>query len=60
MSACPGTKKNGTRCGQTIMKCKKCGNVGCYTGNDNCTNSLKDKNGRCKKCGTMSGVDYVK
>jgi len=60
MASCKAKRKNGTICGQTIMKCKKCGRVGCYTGNDNCPNSIKDKNGHCKSCGSTSGVEYLR
>ena len=42
------------------MKYKKCGRVGCYTGNGNCPNSIKDKNGHFKSCGSTSGVEYLR
>ena len=45
MASCQAKRSNGTHCGQTLMRCKHCGNIGCKTGYDNCPNSLLDRNG---------------
>lgn len=58
MASCPGTK-NGSRCGQTLMRCPHCGNVGCKT-NHTCTNSMIDGTGKCRKCGKIpSGATNI-
>ena len=49
MASCQGKIGHST-CGQTIKKCVKCGNTGC-TNDPRCTNSIRDNNNRCKKCG---------
>jgi hypothetical protein len=56
MALCPGTRasRHNQRCGLTLYRCKKCGNVECQqTRLGECTNaafiSLK-----CQKCGESS------
>ena len=59
MASCSTKRPNGTICGQTLKRCKFCGNIGCDTGSGNCPNSIRDKTGYCKKCGKIPETQYV-
>ena len=51
MSSCPG-KRGKVTCTGILYRFKKCSNVGCDRGNDECTNQ-GFRSGKCKKCGAI-------
>jgi ribosomal protein L40E len=54
MAVCPGKRMNGTRCTFPLHRCKKCGHVGCSSGNPIVCSNQAFKNGVCIKCGAVN------
>lgn len=44
------TTTDGKTCYSKLIKCQKCGSVGCEMSKDTCSNGLRET-GRCKVCG---------
>ncbi|HZV13178.1 MAG TPA: hypothetical protein VFA55_08175 [Candidatus Kapabacteria bacterium] len=60
MAICRGTWPDGSICAHSIFECRECGNIGCNSGSWHCTNSLRDKDDKCAKCGsTGSPKKYI-
>ncbi len=61
MVSCPGRKDNGKHaCNAYLERCKKCGNIGCYSNRPGeCTNQAFANSG-CLKCGAIGNRETFK